>query len=87
VRQALARAGRLKLLETLHNQPVGHFALNALDWRLLGELEERELRIAPAVGEAVARVASAAEREVIPLLRGAPADAPRLPDRPRFDPL
>lgn len=45
VRQALARAGRLKLLETLNNQPVGHFALNALDWRLLDELEEEcELR-------------------------------------------
>jgi hypothetical protein len=68
VRQALAKAGRLKLVETLHNQPVGHFALNALDWRLLGELEqEYDLSIAPAVSEAVASVASAAEREVIPL--------------------
>ena len=68
VRQALAKAGRLKLLETLHNQPVGHFALNALDWRLLGELEQEcDLSIAPAVREAVARVADAAEREVIPL--------------------
>ena len=68
VRQALAQAGRLKLVETLHNQPVGHFALNALDWRLLGELEQEcELTIAPAVREAVAKVASAAEREVIPL--------------------
>jgi hypothetical protein len=68
VRQALAKAGRLKLIETLHNQPVGHFALNALDWRLLGELEQEcDLTIAPAVREAVAQVASAAEREVIPL--------------------
>ncbi len=68
VRQALAQAGRLKLVETLHNQPVGHFALNALDWRLLGELEQEcELTIAPAVREAVAKVASVAEREVIPL--------------------
>ncbi len=68
VRQALAKTGRLKLLETLHNQPVGHFALNTLDWRLLGELEEAcDLSIAPAVREAVASVASAAEREVIPL--------------------
>ena len=68
VRQALATAGRLKLLETLHNQPVGHFALNALDWRMLGELEEEcDLSIAPAVRDAVASVASAAEREVIPL--------------------
>lgn len=68
VRQALAKAGRLKLVETLHNQPVGHFALNALDWRLLGELEQEcDLTIAPAVREAVAQVASAAEREVIPL--------------------
>ena len=48
MRQALAKAGRLKLLETLHNQPVGHFALNALDWRMLGELEEEcDLSIAP----------------------------------------
>ncbi len=68
VRQALAKAGRLKLIETLHNQPVGHFALNALDWRLLGELEQEcDLTIAPAVHDAVAQVASAAEREVIPL--------------------
>jgi hypothetical protein len=68
VRYALAQAGRLKLLETLHNQPVGHFALNALDWRLLGELEVQvELTIAPAVKEAVVGVAAAAEREVIPL--------------------
>jgi hypothetical protein len=68
VRQALAKAGRLKLIETLHNQPVGHFALNALDWRLLGELEQEcDLTIAPAVREAVAQVASVAEREVIPL--------------------
>jgi len=68
VRQALAKAGRLKLVETLHNQPVGHFALNALDWRLLGELElECDLSISPAVREAVARVADVAEREVIPL--------------------
>ncbi len=68
VRQALAKAGRLKLVETLHNQPVGHFALNALDWRLLGELEQEcDLSIAPGVREAVASVASAAEREVIPL--------------------
>ena len=68
VRQALAKAGRLKLVETLHNQPVGHFALNALDWRMLGELEhECDLSISPAVREAVASVADAAEREVIPL--------------------
>ena len=68
VRQALAKAGRLKLVETLHNQPVGHFALNALDWRLLGELEQEcDLSISPAVREAVAEVADAAEREVIPL--------------------
>jgi hypothetical protein len=68
VRHALAKAGRLKLLETLHNQPVGHFALNSLDWRLLGELEQDcELSIAPAVRDAVASVAAAAEREVIPL--------------------
>ena len=68
VRQALAKAGRLKLVETLHNQPVGHFALNALDWRMLGELEQDcDLSIAPAVRDAVASVASAAEREVIPL--------------------
>ena len=68
VRQALAKAGRLKLVETLHNQPVGHFALNALDWRMLGELEQEcDLSISPAVREAVASVASAAEREVIPL--------------------
>ncbi len=68
VRQALAKAGRLKLVETLHNQPVGHFALNALDWRLLGELEQEcDLTIAPAVRDAVAQVASAAEREVVPL--------------------
>jgi hypothetical protein len=68
VRQALAKAGRLKLVETLHNQPVGHFALNALDWRMLGELEQEcDLSIAPGVREAVASVASAAELEVIPL--------------------
>ncbi len=68
VRQALARAGRLKLVQTLHNQPVGHFALNALDWRLLGELEQEcDLSIAPGVREAVVKVAAAAEREVIPL--------------------
>jgi len=68
VRQALAKAGRLKLVETLHNQPVGHFALNALDWRMLGELEQDcDLSIAPGVRDAVASVASAAEREVIPL--------------------
>jgi hypothetical protein len=68
VRQALAKAGRLKLVETMNNQPVGHFALNALDWRLLGELEQEcDLTISPAVREAVAQVASAAEREVIPL--------------------
>jgi hypothetical protein len=68
VRQALAKAGRLKLVETLNNQPVGHFALNALDWRLFGELEQEcDLTISPAVREAVAQVASAAEREVIPL--------------------
>lgn len=68
VRQALAKAGRLKLVETLHNQPVGHFALNALDWRMLGELEQEcDLSIAPGVSEAVASVASAAEREVVPL--------------------
>jgi hypothetical protein len=67
-RQALARAGQLKLLQTLHNQPVGHFALNALDWRLL-ESSKREhgLSIAPQVKEAVVAVAAAAEREVIPL--------------------
>ncbi len=29
-RAAMAKAGRLKLVEKLHNQPVGHFALNAL---------------------------------------------------------
>jgi hypothetical protein len=68
VRQALAKAGRLKLVETLHNQPVGHFALNALDWRMLGELEQEcDLSIAPGVREAVTNVASAAELEVIPL--------------------
>jgi hypothetical protein len=68
VRQALGNANRLKLVEGLHNQPVGHFALNALDWRLLGELgEECELTIAPTVAEAVKRVAAEAEREVIPL--------------------
>ena len=68
VRQALGKANRLKLVEALHNQPVGHFALNALDWRLLGELgEECELTVAPAVAEAVARVTGEAEREVIPL--------------------
>ncbi|MHB8492512.1 MAG: SNF2-related protein [Solirubrobacteraceae bacterium] len=68
VRQALAKSGRLKLLETLHNQPVGIFALNGLDWKMLGELEgECELSIAPAVREAVVSVAAAAEREVIPL--------------------
>ena len=68
VRQALAKAKRLKLVQTLHNQPVGHFALNALDWRLLGELEQEcDLSIAPAVRDAVAKVADAAEREVIPL--------------------
>jgi Helicase conserved C-terminal domain len=68
VRQALAKAGRLKLVETLHNQPVGHFALNALDWRMLGELErECDLSIAPAVREAVTGIASAAELEVVPL--------------------
>ena len=68
MRQALAKAGRLKLVETLHNQPVGHFALNALDWRMLGELEQDcDLSIAPGVREAVVGVASAAEREVIPL--------------------
>ena len=68
VRQALAKANRLKLVETLHNQPAGHFALNALDWRLLGTLsEECELTIAPAVKEAVENVTAVAEREVIPL--------------------
>ncbi len=68
VRQALAKAKRLKLVETLHNQPVGHFALNALDWRLLDELrEECELTIAPAVAQAVEHVTSRAELEVIPL--------------------
>jgi hypothetical protein len=57
-----------RLVETLNNQPVGHFALNALDWRLLGELEQGcDLTISPAVREAVAQVASAAERKVIPL--------------------
>jgi SNF2-related domain/Helicase conserved C-terminal domain len=68
VRHALAKAGRLKLVEALNNQPVGHFALNALDWRLLGELEQEcDLTIAPAVREAVEQVAAAAEQEVIPL--------------------
>ena len=68
VRQALAKANRLKLVETLHNQPVGHFALNALDWRLLAELgEECELTVAPAVTEAVEKVTGEAVREVIPL--------------------
>ncbi len=68
VRQALARAGRLKLVETLNGQPVGHFALNALDWRMLGELEEEcELSIAPAIRDAVVNVAAEAERDVIPL--------------------
>lgn len=68
VRQALAKAGRLKLVEGLHNQPVGHFALNALDWRLLGELgEECELRVAPGVAQAVEDVTAQAVREVIPL--------------------
>lgn len=67
-RLALAKAKRLKLVAGLHNQPVGHFALNALDWRLLGELEETcDLSIAPAVREAVARVAGQAERELVPL--------------------
>ena len=67
-RQALARAGKLKLLQTLHNQPIGHFALNALDWRMLGELEQDcELTIDPAVVAAVASVTEEAEREVIPL--------------------
>ena len=67
-RHALATAGQLRLLQTLHNQPVGHFALNALDWRLLEESErEHGLSIAPAVKEAVVAVAAAAEREVIPL--------------------
>ena len=67
-RHALAAAGQLRLLQTLHNQPVGHFALNALDWRLLEESErEHGLSIAPAVKDAVIAVAAAAEREVIPL--------------------
>lgn len=34
-RAAIAKAGLLKVVEKLHNQPVGHFALNALDWRML----------------------------------------------------
>jgi hypothetical protein len=68
VRQALAKVNRLKLVEGLHRQPVGHFALNSLDWRLLGELgDECELTVAPAVTEAVKRVTAVAEREVIPL--------------------
>jgi len=68
VRQALGKANRLALVERLHNQPVGHFALNTLDWRLLGELtEECDLSIAPAVSEAVKAVNAEAVREVIPL--------------------
>jgi hypothetical protein len=68
VRQTLGKASRLTLVERLHNQPVGHFALNALDWRLLSELgEECELTVAPAVSEAVKAVTAEAMREVIPL--------------------
>lgn len=68
VRAALARAGRLKLLEKLHGQPVGLFALNGLSWRMLGELErDFGLQIAPDVPQAVARLAETAQREVIPL--------------------
>jgi len=68
VRQALAKANRLKLVETLDNQPVGHFALNGLDWRLLQELQDEcELTIAPAAARAVEQVAARAELEVIPL--------------------
>lgn len=67
-RQALARADRLKLVESLHNQPVGQFALNALDWELLQKLEQEcELTIAPRLRDMVAKVAARAEREVIPL--------------------
>jgi hypothetical protein len=68
VRKALADQDRLKLLESLHNQPVGHFALHGLDWRLLQELEsDCDLTIQPAIREAVASVTARAEREVIPL--------------------
>jgi SNF2 domain-containing protein/helicase-like protein len=68
VRKALANAKRLKLVETLHNQPIGHFALNGLDWRLLKELEDEcELSLAPAVAAAVEQITSRAELEVIPL--------------------
>lgn len=68
VRKALAKANRLKLVERLHNQPVGHFALNGLDWTLLTELQDEcDLTIAPAVTTAVERVSAEAVREVIPL--------------------
>ncbi|MHB8533142.1 MAG: hypothetical protein ACYDC2_10520, partial [Solirubrobacteraceae bacterium] len=67
-RHALARAGKLKLLQTLHNQPAGHFALNALDWRMVAELErDLGLTVSPTLKEAVERVGAEAEREVIPL--------------------
>ena len=58
VRQALAKANRLKLVETLHNQPAGHFALNALDWRLLDRLMAGDTAQAAAdnLGGTVARV-------------------------------
>jgi predicted RNA methylase len=68
VRKALADQDRLKLLDSLHNQPVGHFALHRLDWRLLQDLEvDCDLTIAPAIRDAVVSVTNRAEREVIPL--------------------
>lgn len=68
VRKALADQDRLRLLESLHNQPVGHFALHRPDWSLLQDLQDDcDLTIQPTITDAVAAVTERAEREVIPL--------------------
>lgn len=68
VRKALADQDRLRLLESLHHQPVGHFALHRSDWQLLQDLrDDCDLTIQPTIPAAVAAVAAQADREVIPL--------------------